>query len=284
MPTALTPFGMYPRKSLGSRRHTAGATQFNITVDPAAAIYYGAPVTLIGGSVKAIATSPTTTPGATSPVGVLQGAFWDGGALSVGSPFHPFVPAAILAGGARRATCLINDDPDLWFLIQANGTLDLTAQGKNAALVNPGAGNATTGRSTCALDAASVANTITLAVKIIRVLQPGDAYPECLVQWNAGVHQYNNGYSASTFETDDESLEHQWGAEGVEDRKKKVEESIKVAKEREKAEKEREKKKATRNKAKAEEAVEELDKADKENEKEQPVPPPSRQPNPKGKE
>lgn len=187
------PYGLYPRRASGSRRFTSGGTYFPITVNDANPIYWGAPCALVAGSLKALTATPTTTGSANSPIGILSEGIWNEPGLS---PFHSYIPANAYNLYGPGAGALIMDDPDLVFMIQADGTLDLTAVGKNAALVNPGAGNAFTKRSTCALLASSVALTATLAVRIIRVLDPGAPFPDCLVQWNGSVHQYVNGFAA----------------------------------------------------------------------------------------
>jgi hypothetical protein len=188
-----TPYGLYPRKCYGSRRHTAGCTHFPVTADPGGTIYYGGPVALVSGSVKPVAATPTSTGSASSPCGVLQGAYWEDRS---GVHFSPHLPAGLIAGGAKRIVAMVNDDPDLWFMVQASATLDLTAVGKLAAILNPAAGNASSGRSTAALDAASVATTGTLACRIVRVLDPGAPFPDVLVQFGGTVHQYLNNFSS----------------------------------------------------------------------------------------
>lgn len=193
MGAVAAPYGLYPRKCYGNRRHTAGCTSFPITVNNAGALYWGAPVALASGTINPIAASPTTTAGANNPVGVLNGVFWEDKA---GPHWQPFLPANVITGlGGKKVVAMVNDDPDLWFMVQANGTLDLSHVGKNAALASVNTGNTATGRSTCVLDAASVAVGATLAVKIIRVLDPGAAFPDVLVQWNGGIHQYLNGFA-----------------------------------------------------------------------------------------
>ncbi|MET0166337.1 MAG: hypothetical protein ABW318_15195 [Vicinamibacterales bacterium] len=193
MANVAAPYGMYPRRVRGSQRYTNGGTFFPVTVNDANPIWWGAPCALVAGSLKALTASPTTTGSANSPVGTLAEAVWLEGCCS---PFHSYLPANAVTLYGPGVGGLVMDDPGLVFMIQADATLDLTAVGKNAALVNVGAGNAFTKRSTCALGASTVALTATLAVRIIRVLDPGALFPDCLVQWNGSVHQYVNGFAA----------------------------------------------------------------------------------------
>lgn len=198
MPTVLTPYGLYARKAMGSRRYTNGVTHFPIEAEVTAPIYCGAPCALISKGLKAIATSPTNAGSATSPVGTFHGAWWE---EKSGVKFSNFLPQSLIANGGKKVWAMVNDDPDLWFLVQADGSLGTgnDAVGKCAELINPAAGNASTGRSSCALKASTVAvgaPAAALAVRIMRILQPGDPYPEVLVQWNGNVHQYLNGFAA----------------------------------------------------------------------------------------
>lgn len=178
---------------MGSRRFTSGIHAYPITVDNAAAIYWGSPVALIAGGIKIIAATPTTTGSANSPVGVINWFQWED---ATGVKIQRFLPASVITGlGGKKVWAGIHDDPDTVWMVQASATLDNTAIGKNAALLNVNQGNLATGRSKAALDAASAATTATLAVRIVRVLQPGDPFPDVLVQFNGGVHQYDNNFA-----------------------------------------------------------------------------------------
>ena len=190
MAVANTPYGMYVRKSMGSRPHTAGCTHFPVTADVTGTIYYGAPLALISGGVKPLAASPTSTASANSPVGVLQGARWES---KSGVVWSPHLPAGIIAAGAKNVVAMVNDDPGLWFMLLASTTLDLTAVGKAAPIIGFASGNAATGRSTCQLGVPAA--DATLALRIVRVMQPGDPFPEVLCQWGSNVHQYVNGFA-----------------------------------------------------------------------------------------
>lgn len=193
MGVALNPYGMYVRRTVGNRRNNSSCTTFPVTVTEPGALYYGNPVALVAGSLEALTATPTNAGSANSPVGIFQGCSWED---KGGVHYSPFLPNGIVASGAKFIRGMVCDDPDLVFMIQADGTLDLTAVGKTAALVNPGAGNASTGRGQCALGAASAALTATQAFRIIRVLDPGSPFPDVLVQWNHNVHQYTNNFAA----------------------------------------------------------------------------------------
>ena len=58
------------------------------------------------------------------------------------------------------------------------------------------AGDTNTGDSRVAVLSSSAATTDTLPVRVVDVVPEtatgDDAYPELIVKWNAGMHQYNN--------------------------------------------------------------------------------------------
>jgi len=88
----------------------------------------------------------------------------------------------------------ILDDPDAVFMIQADGVVAQTALGANAGVVQ-GAGNTLNGKSRVSLSASSVNTTATLPLRIVGFVDGpdsavGDAFTDCLVKWNFGIHQY----------------------------------------------------------------------------------------------
>lgn len=92
-----------------------------------------------------------------------------------------------------NATAFVVDDPNVEFLIQANGTLAQTAMHSNFAIVQPGTNGPY--RSGIALDASSAAVTATLPFKLIDFFtgpdsKPGDAYTDVIVRFNPGSHAY----------------------------------------------------------------------------------------------
>lgn len=199
MAKVATPYGFYPRRAQGSRRFTSGGTYFPVEVDNTATIYWGAPCRLIAGGVQPLTATPNPgTPGTTSTVGVLSEAIW---ADECGCMFHSYLPTnakTLYATAVNKVGVLVMDDPDLVWMVQANATLTLADTGKFYDLVNVGAGNTGTisKRSTCALDVSTGALTAK-SVRLIRVLDPGAPYPDCLVQFAAGSHQYDNNFAAA---------------------------------------------------------------------------------------
>jgi hypothetical protein len=139
--------------------------------------------------VGAIAASPTTTPGVNNPIGVMAGAMWED---ADGVHFSSWLPANVITNGGLRVVVTIMDDPDLVWMVQANGPMTLDNIGQSAGLkdVNLGNLNTLSHRSKCALDTTTIANAGVQAVRIVRVLDPGAPFSDVLVQFNHNIHQY----------------------------------------------------------------------------------------------
>jgi hypothetical protein len=117
------------------------------------------------------------------------------------------LPAGAINAGYTNIFIRIMDDPDCLFQVQSLGSITAASIGKTIALANftggtsSTTGNTTTGNSVVAL-ASSAANTSALACKIVDLVNdnstfggnfpsnPGDAYTDCIVKLNFGVHAY----------------------------------------------------------------------------------------------
>jgi hypothetical protein len=105
-----------------------------------------------------------------------------------------FLPVNAISAGYTNVMIRVVEDPDQLYQVQGDGAVAATEIGMNAPLTNFG-GSTTTGNSTIALDASATANTATLAVRIVDLVNgpfstPGDAYTDCIVKFNFGVHSY----------------------------------------------------------------------------------------------
>lgn len=199
MALTASPFGMAPVRMLGSRPYNAGINEYRHTANSPNPIFSGSPVSLVLGQVVAITGSPSNVAGANTPIGVFLGCEYTD-PVSQKRVYAQFLPANAFNtfGAAGRIMLKVADDPDLVFKVQADGSVAYAALGRNAALVSF-AGNTATGLSNMRLQAASVAGTASLAVRIVGFTEgdgvntPGDAFTECLVMWNEGVHALRNG-------------------------------------------------------------------------------------------
>ena len=110
--------------------------------------------------------------------------------------FSQYWPASTVA---TDALAYIIDDPDVVFMAQADATVAQAGLGANvplAAVQSTSTGSTTNGNSTTAIDADAVL-TATVAFRIVDFVDSptstvGDAFTDCLIKFNAGIHSYNN--------------------------------------------------------------------------------------------
>lgn len=196
MSATATPYGMKPIKLIGSQPFAGAIRELPMTTNSATAIFTGDMVNINSGTAKAVTATPTTTWGATTtPIGVCVGVRYTD-ATSKQEVHAQYFPANGITSGHTNVFIKVCDDPDALFLIQASGSVAATALGGNAAVAFT-AGSTTTGNSKLALDAATVALTATLALRIVGFATTpgstvGDAYTDCIVKFNQGVHAYQN--------------------------------------------------------------------------------------------
>ena len=197
MSLVASPYGLRPVQLIGGLPFTGAVRSYPMAAQ-ASAIFFGGIVGLsaAGNPVAITATPVGGTVDAQSPIGVMMGAEWE-------DPIRGFVnsqylPAGIIAAGAKKVRLKILDSPFTVFQVQANGSVAADKIGENVVLATFGTGNTATGNSTEAVAAATVV-AATGALKIIGFVNkagqsaPGDAFTDLLVIWNAGVHRYAQG-------------------------------------------------------------------------------------------
>lgn len=186
MATTASPMGLRPLKLLGDRVYNHGIRQFKIASGYATNIFNGDLVKLVAaGTIEKDTGTATAT-----PVGVFLGVEYSDPSLNY-LLHSQYWPASTVAADAMA---YVVDDPDMLFLVQASATLDRTAIGANAEIVQ-GAGSTATGNSGVTLNAATVAVTGTLPLRIIGFKDEdeiGSAFPWLVVKINEGDHQYRN--------------------------------------------------------------------------------------------
>lgn len=196
MSATAAPYGMKPIKLIGSQAFPSAMRELAMTTNSATAIFFGCGITLNSGQPANLAATPTTTRGTSTPVGVCMGVRYTD-PVTKNEQHAQYLPANAITNGYTNVFIKVCDDPDALFLIQADGTVAATALGSNAILASVTAGNTTFGVSNMALGASSVATTATLALRIVGFATTpgsvvGDAYTDCIVKWNQGVHAYQN--------------------------------------------------------------------------------------------
>jgi hypothetical protein len=210
MSTVSSPYGLKPVSLIGGQSFTGGTIrEYLLTTNNTAPIYTGDLVQL-GASVAGQPTVVTATPTTSTAgiAGVCVGVRYQLAGQQLGYPlFAEYLPANAVTAGYTNIFIRVVEDPDQLYQVQSLGSVGYGSIGKTVALANFTAGtgsttgNSTSGNSVVALSA-TIANTSALAVKIVDLVNssstfggnfpsnPGDAYTDCIVKLNFGVHQY----------------------------------------------------------------------------------------------
>jgi hypothetical protein len=196
MAATATPYGMKPVKLIGSQPFAGAIREYPMTANSATAIFNGDMVNINSGTAKAVTATPTTTWGSTTtPIGVCVGVRYTD-ATSKQEVHSQYFPANGITTGHTNVFIKVVDDPDCIFQIQADGSVAATVLGGNAEVVFT-AGSTTTGNSKLALKSSTVALTATFALRVVGFVDTpgsavGDAYTDCYVKFNQGVHAFQN--------------------------------------------------------------------------------------------
>lgn len=190
MASTETPYGLRLAKRLGETNQTHGFNQYPIASGYAADLKCGDLVRLVASGGIEKETGTTTAPAC---IGVFIGCTYTDSAMGWLTK-QQWVSGTI----ASDAMAYVVDDPDAIFQVQANGSLDQTAVGANAAIVQ-GTGNLTLGRSGVSLNASTTATTATLPLRIVGMVDmegfsvPGDAFTDVLVRINTHFNRQATG-------------------------------------------------------------------------------------------
>jgi len=195
---------------IGGQSFTGGTIrEYLMTTNNTAAIFNGDLVQL-GAAAAGQPTVVTATPTTSSAgiVGVCVGVRYQLAGQQLGYPlFAQYLPANAVTAGYTNIFIRVVEDPDQLYQVQSLGSISYGSIGKTIALANftggtsSATGNTTSGNSVVALSA-TVSNTSALACKIVDLVNssstfggnfpsnPGDAYTDCIVKLNFGVHSY----------------------------------------------------------------------------------------------
>jgi len=210
MATVSSPYGLKPISMIGGQSFTGGTIrEYLMTTNNTAAIYNGDLVQLgaaAAGQPTVVTATPTTS--SVGIVGVCVGVRYQLAGQQLGYPlFAQYLPANAVTAGYTNIFIRVVEDPDQLYQVQSLGSIGYGSIGKTIALANftggtgSSTGNTSTGNSVVALSA-TVANTSALACKIVDLVNssstfggnfpsnPGDAYTDCIVKLNFGVHSY----------------------------------------------------------------------------------------------
>lgn len=186
MSTTASPYGLRPIGMVGHRPTSQGFREYAMTTNSATAIYTGDVIQLTAGQPAAMSATPTTS--SAGVIGVCVGVTYVDPTLKQ-TMFAQSLPANAITNGYTSVKIRVVDDPDATFMLQADGSVTAASIGRNAPLANFG-GSAINGTSTVRLTSGSIATTNTLAVRIVDLVVPGEAYTDCVVKLNFGVHTY----------------------------------------------------------------------------------------------
>lgn len=196
MASTAAPYGLRPVKRADGQPY-AGATS-EYLIDPAgeATNIFNGQVVIIGadgyialatGSGADLTTNSISGTTGVGAIGVFVGCEYENDqGQTVHSQYYP--------SGKLNAKAYVVTDPNVLFQAQLDGAGAQTVIGANtffAAVQSTSTGSTDTGNSTSALDA-----TVKLpaaAFRIVGHVSPaGDAYPDVLVKFNPGAHQFTN--------------------------------------------------------------------------------------------
>ena len=202
MATTAAPYGLRPINLIGGQSFTGGTIRkYYMTTNSATGIFFGDVVSISDGQPSALTSTPTTS--SVGVVGVCVGVQYTDPTLKY-SQWAQFLPANAVNSGYTNIYVSVIDDPDQLYQVQADGPVTAADIGNNAALGNFSNGSVTSGNSKVNVSA-TTANTSTLAVRIVDLVDgaptfstPGDAFTDCIVKFNFGVHSYYQSAGSGT--------------------------------------------------------------------------------------
>jgi len=195
MSAIAAPYGLRPVNLIGGQVFAGSTRLLSIASGYNTNIFYGDVVAINSSGVitKVTTVGTNASPFPAGVIGVFLGCTYTNPTLKY-KLNSQYWPAGTAASDAQAYIC---DDPDAVFQAQANGSVAQTALGNNIAVVQT-AGSTTTGDSAIALDSTTINTTSTIAFRIVDFVNGpfssvGDAYTDCLVKFNFGIHSYYNG-------------------------------------------------------------------------------------------
>jgi hypothetical protein len=197
MATTASPYGLKAVNHIGGTPYAGSTRLLPIASGYDLNIYNGSVMELnTGGTVEAIEDiGSNADPFPDGVIGVFVGCtYTDPNSGNI--TFSNYWPADTVA---TDALAYIIDDPDVVFMAQADATVAQAGLGANvplAAVQSTSTGSTVNGNSNTAIDADAVL-TATVAFRIVGFVDSptstvGDAFTDCLIKFNAGIHSYNN--------------------------------------------------------------------------------------------
>lgn len=195
MARTATPYGLRPINLIGGQQFAGSTRQIKIASGYAANIFYGDVVAigLDGTIVKVTTLGTNASPFPAGTVGVFLGCTYTDPSLKYKLNAQ-YWPTGTVASDAMAYIC---DDPDTLFQIQGNNTVTQTMLGSNFGVVQ-NAGSTVSGDGAISLDVSTRGTTNTIALRLVDFVDGpfstvGDAFTDCIVKFNFGIHTYYNG-------------------------------------------------------------------------------------------
>ena len=195
MATTAAPYGLRPINLIGGQQFAGSTRQIKIASGYAANIFFGDVVAIgVNGTIVKVTNVGTNAdPFPAGTVGVFLGCSYTSPTLGYYLQSQ-YWPTGTVSSDAMAYVC---DDPDTLFQIQGNASVTQTMLGSNFGVVQ-NAGSTVSGDGAIALDVSTRATTNTIALRLVDFVNGpfstvGDAYTDCIVKFNFGIHTYYNG-------------------------------------------------------------------------------------------
>lgn len=197
MATTAAPYGLRPVNLIGGLPYSGSTRLIKIASAYGTNIFYGDIVSIVAAGtiakVTATGADGTTNAFPAGVIGVFMGCTYTDPNLKY-KVFKQYWPSGTVASDAYA---YVVDDPNVVYQAQADDTMAQATLGGNVCVVQT-AGSTTTGDSKVALKASSIATDTFLPFRIVGFVDGpfsavGDAYTDCLVKFNAGIHSYTSG-------------------------------------------------------------------------------------------
>ena len=195
MARTAAPYGLRPINLIGGQQFAGSTRQIKIASGYAANIFFGDVVAIAvdGTIVKVTTVGTNAAPFPAGTVGVFMGCTYTDPTLKY-KLNSQYWPTGTVASDAMAYVC---DDPDTLFQIQGNASVTQTMLGSNFGVVQ-NAGSTVSGDGAIALDVSTRATTNTIALRLVDFVDGpfstvGDAFTDCIVKFNFGIHTYYNG-------------------------------------------------------------------------------------------
>ena len=197
MATTATPYGLRAVNHIGGTPYAGSTRLFPIASGYATNIFYGSVVQIAAAGTIEIVTDLGNNADQfpAGVIGVFVGVTYTDPNLGT-VVFRQNYPTGTVADDIRA---YVIDDPNVIFQAQADGQVTQADLGQNtnfAAVQSTTTGDTTNGNSNSAVSA-TTATTNTIAFRIVDFVDSptstvGDAFTDCLIKFNAGIHSYDN--------------------------------------------------------------------------------------------